>query len=223
MPKTRRDQRTRRTFVLEAESGGQHGIGQGVGACGDLAWNDLMTGRQLLSARVEYESKQGIPTDFLSVWTVMSWGYQDRVCDYWTSGSPAHPAGVGFSNSYHSDALARALDFIMKNQDQFTRPVDAWRPHLVLIQPPTADQAAEAGAWMTGIEAPVKRAGGTEGKGRNGGQALEAAPTARCLIHKLQQLPPKVWPKSRSPWTTGPVSQTDPSAARYNTQYLRKV
>ena len=100
-----------------------------------LGWNDLITDHQLLSARVEYESKQGKPMDSLSVWTVRSWGYQDRVCDYWTCASPAHPMGVRFSNSYHSDALAAALDFVMKNQDQFTRPAD------VLASPSRLDRA----------------------------------------------------------------------------------
>jgi len=72
--------------------------------------------------------------------------------------------GVRFSNSYHSDALERALDFIMKNQDEFTRPADAWRSHLVLIQPPTAELAAEAAAWVSEIQASAKRAGGTEAR-----------------------------------------------------------
>ena len=114
-----------------------------------LAWKDLMTGDQLLSARVQYESKRGTPLDSLSVWTVRSWGYQDRVCDYRTSASSTDPIGATFSNGHNSDVLAQTLGFIMKDQDQFTLPVDAWRTHLVLIQPPTADQVSEATAWMT--------------------------------------------------------------------------
>lgn len=117
-----------------------------------LAWQDLMTGR-VLSARVEYESKRGLPVDFLTVWTLTSGGTQDRVCDYATCASPDHPMGVRFTNDYHSNALAQALDFIMKNQEQLTRPDDAWRPHLVLIQPPTPELAAEATAWMAGTRA----------------------------------------------------------------------
>ena len=117
-----------------------------------LAWQDLLAGDELLSARVEYQSERGMRVDFLTVWTLRSWGYQDRVCDYWASASPAHPAGARFTNSYHSNALAQALDFIVKNQDQFTHP-DAGRPHMVLIQPPTPELAAEAAAWMAGNEA----------------------------------------------------------------------
>jgi hypothetical protein len=128
-----------------------------------LGWNDLATGDQLLSARVEYESRRGMPVDFLTVWALRSWGYQDRICD-WTSASPAHPMGVRFSNNYHSDTLAKALDLIMKNQDQFTRPADAWRPHLVLIQPPGAGLVAQAAAWMTEIQTAAKRVASAEAK-----------------------------------------------------------
>ncbi len=127
-----------------------------------LAWQNLTTGDQLLSMRVEYESRRGLPVDLLSVWTLRSWGYQDHVCDYWTSASPAHAAGVLFSNSYHCDALARALDLIMKNQEQFTHPDDAWRAHLVLIQPPTPELAAEAAAWMAETEATASNGTGGE-------------------------------------------------------------
>lgn len=116
-----------------------------------LGWKDLMTGDQLMSARVEYDSRQGTPVDSLSVWTVRSWGYQDRVCDYWTSASETHPVGLRFSNSHHSDALAKALNFIMKNQDEFTRPGDSGRAHLVRIQPPAADLITEAATWMEEI------------------------------------------------------------------------
>ncbi len=42
------------------------------------------------------------------------------------------------------------LDFIMKNQSQFTRPVDACRDALVLVYPPTEDDRAEAATWMSG-------------------------------------------------------------------------
>ncbi len=131
-----------------------------------LAWKDLRAGDELLSATVEYESRRGLPVDSVTVWALRARGYQDRVCDYSRCASPAHPVGVRFTNSYHSNTLAQALDFIMKNQDQFTRPDDAWRPHLVLIQPPTPELAAEAAAWTAGTEATAapNLNGGTKAK-----------------------------------------------------------
>jgi hypothetical protein len=116
-----------------------------------LAWEDLMKAAQPGQARVEYQCAPGTSLDYLSVWSVRAWGYRDLVCDYWTWTSSAHPSGVRFVNSHHSDRLAESLDFIMKNQDQFTRRADACRDGLVLIDAPTGDERTEAAAWMRGV------------------------------------------------------------------------
>ena len=118
-----------------------------------LAWEDLMKASQPGSARVVYDSKPGTSLDYVSVWSARAWGYYDLVCDYWTWTSSAHPSGIGFRNSHNSDKLAETLDFIMKNQDQFTRPDDACRDGLVLIYPPTEDEKTEAAAWMRLVQA----------------------------------------------------------------------
>lgn len=113
-----------------------------------LAWQDFMKPTEPRSMRVEYLCEPGIALDHLSVWSVRAGGYQDLVCDLWTSSSPTHPTGAGFGNRYHSDALAEDLLFVMKNQGQFTRPADAGRHGLVLIYPPDANDRIEAGTWM---------------------------------------------------------------------------
>jgi hypothetical protein len=141
-----------------------------------LAWKDLMVGDKLLSARVQYESKPGMPLSYLSVWSLRSWGYQDRVCDYWIGASSAHPTGASFSNGHRSDILVQTLDFIMKNQDQFTSPVDAWRTHTVLISPPADDQLAEAAAWMDTIQSAVPS--GVDGAGARMSASAPASASA---------------------------------------------
>ena len=118
-----------------------------------LAWEDLMKVSKPCSARVEYRSEPGIALDHLSVWSVKARGYQDLVCDYHTSASVVHPSGAHFTNEHHSDRLAQTLDFIMKNQGQFTRPADASRNGLVVISPPAEDDRTEAATWMRGIVA----------------------------------------------------------------------
>ena len=112
------------------------------------AWQDLMKVACPCSVRVEYECQPEASLDYLSVWAVKAGGYQDLVCDYWTWTSPAHASGVRFTNGYHSDGLGQTLDFIMKNQDQFTRQVDACRHGFVLIYPPTEDERLEVSGWM---------------------------------------------------------------------------
>ena len=116
-----------------------------------LAWEDLMKVTSPCSARVEYRCEPGTSLDYLNVWSVGAGGKQDLVCDYWTWTSPAHPSGVRFSNRFHSDQLGLALDFILMNQGQFTRRVDASRDGLALIYPPTGDELTEATTWLGGV------------------------------------------------------------------------
>ena len=116
-----------------------------------LAWGDLVKTATPCSVRVEYQCEPGTALDYLSVWSVRAEGYQYLVCDYWTWTSAAHPSGVRFRNKHYSDQLAQTLGFIMKNQDQFTRPADACRDGLVLIYPPTEGERTEGGTWMRGL------------------------------------------------------------------------
>jgi hypothetical protein len=116
-----------------------------------LAWEDLMKVASPCSARVEYPYEPGTSVDYLNVWSVNAESQQQMVCDYWTWTSPAHPSGVRFSNRFHSDQLGQALDFILMNQGQFTRRVDASRDGLALIYPPTGDERTEAATWMSGV------------------------------------------------------------------------
>jgi len=120
-----------------------------------LGWDDLKKVSDACSARVEYQCEPGTSLDYLNVWSVDLEGRQNRVCEYWTGTSPAHPTGVRFTNSFQSDQLGQALDFILMNQGQFTRPADACRDGLALIYPPSGDERTEAATWMKGCMAPL--------------------------------------------------------------------
>jgi hypothetical protein len=113
-----------------------------------LAWDDLMKPTEPRSVRVEYLFEPGNALDHLSVWSVGAGGYQDLVCDYWTSASLAHPSGARFGSAYHSERLAQTLVFVMKYQGQFSHPADAGRDGLVQIPPPDAEDRTEAATWM---------------------------------------------------------------------------
>jgi hypothetical protein len=116
-----------------------------------LAWKDLMKVTEPCSVRVEYRGEPGTSLDYLSVWTVRAGGYQDLVCDYTTWTSPVRPGGVRFRNGHYSDQLAQTVDFIMKNQDQFSRRADASRDGLVQVYSPTEDERTEAATWTRGV------------------------------------------------------------------------
>ena len=113
-----------------------------------LGWDDLKKVSDPCSARVEYRSAIGTAVNYLSIWSVDAEGRQSKVCDYWTWTSPAHTTGIGFKNKFQSHLLGLALDFILMNQDQFTRPAGAAPEGLALVYPPSADDLAEATTWM---------------------------------------------------------------------------
>jgi len=115
-----------------------------------LAWDDLKKATDLSSARVEFQSAVGTAVDSLSIWSVDAEGHQSMLCDYWTWTSPAHTSGISFKRTLNSPRLVLALDFILMNQNQFTRPADACPEGLALVYPPTADELTEATTWMAG-------------------------------------------------------------------------
>ena len=116
-----------------------------------LGWDDLKKVSDPCSARVEYRCEPGTSLDYLNVWWVDAEGHQDRVCEYWTWTSSAHPSGICFNNKFQSQQLGLALDFILMNQGQFTRPADACPDGLALIYPPTGDERTEAATSMQGV------------------------------------------------------------------------
>ena len=115
-----------------------------------LAWEDLLKPIEPRSVRVEYFCEPGTSLDCLEVWSVGAGGRQDLVCRYWTSSAP--PSGVRFGDTRYCEKLAQALDFIMKNQGQFTRRADACSHGLVLIYPPDGVDRTEAATWMRGVD-----------------------------------------------------------------------
>jgi hypothetical protein len=113
-----------------------------------LGWDELMKTNVPGLVRVEYKCEPGTFLDYASVWLVRDGGYQNLICDFWTWTSPAHSSGMRFRGRYYSQQLTEALEFIMKNQDRFTRSADACRDGLVLIYPPTETERSEAVTWM---------------------------------------------------------------------------
>src|SRR5271157_5792523 len=127
-----------------------------------LGWVDLKKVSDPCSARVEYRSAPGKALDYLSIWSVNAEGHQIMVCDYWTWTALSHPNGICFNGKFQSHQLGLALDFILMNQDQFTRPADACPEGLALVYPPTGNERTEAATWMGGVHAAgtnVSRAG----------------------------------------------------------------
>ena len=128
------------------------------------SWDDILKVPNSCSVRVEYEQEADTTLDYLSVWSDRPKGYQFLICRYQTPLTSARPSGTRFANGYHSNQLAQSLEFIMKNQDQFTRPTDAGRNGLALIYPPTGGDRAEAATWMSDAQSRATDLGGSAGE-----------------------------------------------------------
>jgi len=129
-----------------------------------LAWEDLEKATQLSSARVVFQSAVGTAVDYLSVWSVDAEGCQRMLCEYWTWNSPAHTSGISFKKEFSSPRLGTALDFILRNQKRFTRPVDACPEGLALVYPPTPEELTEATAWMAWVHGASTNVSPAEGE-----------------------------------------------------------
>jgi hypothetical protein len=111
------------------------------------AWDDLVKPEEQKSIHIEYANVDSIPVTALEVWATYK-GHGYRVCDYSTGPSNGSKLkGTQFSNSYASMALAEALDLIMSNQKQFTRPVSRGVNGLVQVSVPSKEGRASAAKW----------------------------------------------------------------------------
>lgn len=116
------------------------------------SWEDLVKPGDSCSVHVEYEKRPGSPLSSMAVWTIRDRGYGTLVCRY-TIEPPDSPSSgteatrVHFANSYQSKILAHRLDFIMRNQRQFTRPIDRSIHGLVQIERPSEEERSNAAAW----------------------------------------------------------------------------
>jgi hypothetical protein len=111
------------------------------------SWDELVKPKDNSSIHVEYANVDGIPVASLQVWDTHK-GYENLVCDYSvrpSSGSELQ--GARFANAYASRTLAEALDFIMQNQTQFSRPAGRGVNGLVQVAAPTKADSASAADW----------------------------------------------------------------------------
>jgi hypothetical protein len=112
-----------------------------------LSWEELVKPEDHSSIHVEYANVDGIPIASLQIWAMYK-RYENLVCDYSvvpSSGSQLQRAR--FANAYASQSLAEALDFIMQNQSQFSRPTGRGVNGLVQVAAPTKEDRASAADW----------------------------------------------------------------------------
>ena len=129
------------------------------------SWGDLAKHAEPRAIRVEYLCEAGTSLDELGVWSSKVRGYWDLVCDYSNAISSGRSCRVRFVSPYSSEKLSHMLDFIMKNQNQFTRPADASAHGLVLVYPAEPNARAEADTLRGGMAVTSLRFGDARAEG----------------------------------------------------------
>ena len=123
------------------------------------AWEEVVKPGDISSVHVEYEKQPGCPLASLSVWTIRNRGYGTLVSRYSVTAPPDSVSSASdvsrlrFANSYQSELLAECLDFIMRNQGQFTRPADRSIHGLVQIDSPSEEDRRDAASWSQSVVA----------------------------------------------------------------------
>jgi hypothetical protein len=124
------------------------------------SWDELINPGEMCSVHVEYKNITAVPLTLVEVWTIRQRGYGTLAFRYVASGvesSAPHMDGtvMQFANSYHSDTLANNLDFIMRNQSTFTRPIDHSTHGLIQIETPNEEDRKKASVWLDSIRMPL--------------------------------------------------------------------
>jgi hypothetical protein len=113
-----------------------------------LSWEDLLHVTHGGLIHIEYAP--GKTVQYLKVWELTGKGEWSLVCEYWMSRGPAGlpPAGMMFSNEYHSAGLTDMLELIMQHQDRFSDSLDRPGAGLIQVTLPTAQESLAATACM---------------------------------------------------------------------------
>lgn len=116
------------------------------------SWGELAVPGESCTIHVEYVDLSELPVSSLEVWMIKNRGYGTLVCRYSGAGSNSSEPRLDvppmhFANSYRSKTLADSLDFIMRNQRQFSRPIDHSIHGLVQIDCPSKEDQNDAVAW----------------------------------------------------------------------------
>jgi hypothetical protein len=119
-------------------------------------WDELVKSAEPCSIQVEYKNLSGLPVRLVEVWTIRKRGYGKLAFRYVSPESDAsiphvEVAEMQFANSYRSDTLANSLDFIMRNQASFTRPIDHSSHGLIQIETPNEQDRERSELWLASI------------------------------------------------------------------------
>jgi hypothetical protein len=123
------------------------------------SWNELAPPGEPCAVHVEYKNVSAVPVNSLEVWMIKKRGYGMLVCRCSVPPSgTADTSGCVFGNAYRSQTLAGDLDFILRNQSQFSRASGRSEHGFVQVGQPSAEDQKSAGVWSRSEHADVRGA-----------------------------------------------------------------
>ena len=117
-----------------------------------LSWNELLKSSPRGLVHVEYGTAPEPSLQYVKIWLSTPRGAWNLICEYWISSGfkSAPPAGLTFSNGFHSAALAEILDATMHARQGFMGSLSGDSSvSLIIVHSPTKDQLQKAHEYMT--------------------------------------------------------------------------
>lgn len=120
------------------------------------SWDELVVPGETCSLRVEYADLCKLPVSSLEVWKIKNRGYGTLICRSSapdSNSSTSHPENPAthFMDPYYSRTLADDLDFILRNQYQWSRPPGRSVHGLVQVDLPVEKDRESARIWSRDI------------------------------------------------------------------------
>lgn len=117
-----------------------------------LSWNELLKGSPRGLVHVEYGTAPELSLQYVKIWLATSRGAWNLICEYWMSSGFKNvpPAGLTFSNGFHSAALAEILNATMHARRGFIGPLSGDScVTLIIVHSPTNEQLQNAQECIT--------------------------------------------------------------------------
>lgn len=120
------------------------------------SWDELVVPGEDCSLHVEYVDLSKLPVNSLEVWKIKNRGYGALVCRYSAADSNSSTShleipAMHFTDSYRSQILADNLDFILRNQHQWSRPPGRSIHGLVQVDLPIEKARESAKMWSRDV------------------------------------------------------------------------
>jgi hypothetical protein len=116
-----------------------------------LSWKELLESRLGGVVHVEYGTAPEPSLQYLKMWTSTVRGRWELICEYWICATPSRiaAAGLTFSKGYHSPALARMLEDVMRHQEGFPDSLSGKTGVTMVVVPaPSAEDERKAEKFM---------------------------------------------------------------------------